>query len=138
PRPSEPSSVGRAQQEAAPNAAARPPAARNVEPATLAGLSSGKPVRVLSVIAGGAPGRVVKIYNLCSRYRLKASDERKTPDGRTCGDPDRRAVEAGRMQHRDDPLLRADRLAAGAGTQPRTLPALRCRRCSAAGLRAPG
>src|SRR5215831_8366351 len=50
PRPSEPSSKGRAQQDAAPKAAARPPAASSIAPVSRAGARSAVALRVSSII----------------------------------------------------------------------------------------
>src|SRR6516165_3095706 len=103
-----------AQQEAAPTAAARPPAANNVAPVSFRGLSPGRPVRLFSVIARDAPGRVMggmlrSVVTTDSNFFCnRHSREREHAN--------RRAVEADRMQHRDDPLLRTDSLAPGTGT----------------------
>src|SRR5262249_3594085 len=97
-----------AQQEAAPNAAAKPPAANNVAPVSFRGLSSGRSVRVFSVIARDAPGRAMGgmlgsvVTTDSSLFCNRRSREREHAN--------RRAIEADGMQHRDDPLLRADNL----------------------------
>jgi hypothetical protein len=69
--PTEPSSKGRAQHDAAPNAAARPPAASSSAPVSRVGARSGAAILVLSVILAVLPIEIHPHAKPYSGYRLK-------------------------------------------------------------------
>src|SRR3546814_20203972 len=94
------SDLGSAQQAATPNAAAIP--ARVIAALLI-------PLGGLGVwVTGDSLWRACSYPTICSDYRLKRYFE----DGRNHRDPDRRTLAPYQLQHRDDPLLRADRDAA--------------------------